>query len=151
MCSHDATDSYVSDSHINEAIENIQVIPSSSANGTSSQVVMNDSSFKNFGDLAHHTDVANDMLHGISCEECYVQKERCKRILLSMCIGIMKGGEPFDYENDDAHSKCPPITMRKLCLTRNKYLHNEVVCRNYRVSRNIKNARVGLSPKVKNG
>ena len=61
-----------------------------------------------------------------------------------MCIGMMKDGEAFNYENDDACSKCPLIEMRKLNLPKNKDLHDEVVRRNYCASRILKNARVGL-------
>ena len=60
-----------------------------------------------------------------------------------MCIGTMKGGEAFDYKNDDVHSKCPLMEMRKLHLPKNKDLHDEVVRRHYCANRNLKNARVG--------
>ena len=61
-----------------------------------------------------------------------------------MRVGMMKGGEVFDYENDDICSKCPLIAMKKSCLPKNKDSRNEVVHRNYCTSSTIKNSRDGL-------
>ena len=100
----------------NENTENMQVSQPSAANGTTFLDVINEESFTNFDDTSNYANVANDVLYKVNCEENYLRKQRCKRVSLSMCIGMMKGGESFDYENDDACSKCPLIEMRKLCL-----------------------------------
>ena len=121
-----------------ESAENAQVSKSSATNDTTFQDVMNEESFTNFDDITNHTNVANETLYKVKCEKNYLRKQRCKMVLLSMCIGIIKGCEAFNYENDDVCSKCPLIEMRKLCLPKNKDLHDEVARRNYCASRTLK-------------
>ena len=127
-----------------ESDDDMLVSQASVANGTSLQDATNEESFQDFDDMTNHTNVANGMLHKVSCEENCLRKQRCKRTLLSMCIGMMKGSEVFKHENDEVCSKCPLAEMRKLFLPKNKDLHDEVARRNYCATRIIKNARVGM-------
>ena len=72
--------------------EKSQVCQESVTNGASFQDIMSDTSFQEF------YDTANDMLRKASCEENFLRKERCKKVLLSMHIEMMKGGEVFQHE-----------------------------------------------------
>ena len=61
-----------------------------------------------------------------------------------MCIGMMKGGKVFHFENDETHAKFRLAEMRKFFLPKNKELCDEVVRRNYCANGTMKNSRVVL-------
>ena len=85
----------------NESGNNTRVSQASATNGATFQDIASQEPFTNFDDITNHTNVANDALHKVNCEENHLRDQRCKRCLLSTRVGTMKDGEALNYENDD--------------------------------------------------
>ena len=144
-----------------EGESSLSVVDESCSSTTKNTTVLEEADFNYFDDITKHGDVAKDILrehngnhemanannecllnhnrlYKMSCENYYLQHQRCKKILLSMCIGMTKHNQTFLIEKQEVCVKCSNVNMKKMFMPNKSNLVTEIVRRFYNEKQLIK-------------